>query len=186
MTEQAIVVPHRWTRAEYERMVDAGTFAPGTRVELIDGEIVEMPPQKSLHSTGIRLVEEALRRAFSKGWDVRVQMPLALDERSEPEPDVAVVQGGPRDYRDAHPTSACLVVEVAEATLQFDREVKRRIYARNGISEYWLINLRDAQLEVYRDCQGNDYVTTLTLTADNRIEPLLAPGVSILVAELLA
>ena len=108
MTEQAAVVPHRWTRAEYERMVDAGTFAPGARVELIDGEIVEMPPQKSLHSTGIRLVEEALRRVFSKGWDVRVQMPLALDERSEPEPDVV------NDVADTDDTTTADVVDAID------------------------------------------------------------------------
>ena len=105
-------------------MVEAGVLAPGERAELIDGEVLAMTPQGSLHATAVVLVEEALRAAFAAGYVIRVQMPLALDPSSEPEPDVAVVRGSPRDYRDAHPTSALLVVEVANATLGYDRDQK--------------------------------------------------------------
>src|SRR5437867_4329816 len=101
----------RWTRQEYDRMVEAGVLAPGERAELIDGEVLAMTPQGSLHATAVRLAEEALRAAFGAGYDIRVQMPLALDPSSEPEPDVAVVRGSPRDYRDAHPAPGPVAAE---------------------------------------------------------------------------
>ncbi len=183
---------HRWTRQEYDRMVEAGVFAPGERVELIDGEVLAMTPQGSLHATAVRLVEEALRTAFGGGHDVRVQMPLALDPSSEPEPDVAVVQGSPRDYRDAHPTSPLLVVEVGDATLDYDRGNKASLYARAGIADYWLLNLLDRRLEVYRapapDPQsryGWAYRTVRSYGAGDRISPLAAPAALARVDDLL-
>jgi len=120
----------RWSRSDYDKMMEAGIFAPGERVELIDGEIVEMSPQHSAHSTAVSLSAEALCTAFGAGFDVRTRMPLALDLYSEPEPDVAVVPGSPRDYRDAHPTTALLVVEVADSTEAYDRDQKGSLYAR--------------------------------------------------------
>ena len=90
---------HQWTREEYERLAADGFFGPEGRVELVEGIVYDMSPQKSLHASGVRLVERALSRIFSDGWDVRGQMPLALGDDSEPEPDVAVVAGSPRDYR---------------------------------------------------------------------------------------
>src|SRR5438445_12837702 len=133
----------RWTRQEYDRMVEAGVLAPGERAELIDGEVLAMAPRGSLHATAVRLAEEALRAVFGAGYDVRVQMPLALDPSSEPEPDVAVVRGSPRAYRDAHPASALLVVEVAGTTLGYDRDQKGSLYARAGVAEDWIVNLLD-------------------------------------------
>ena len=116
---------HRWTRKQYDCMVAAGIFYPDVRVELIDGYIVDMSPQSSVHAVTVQLVEEALRLAFPKGYDVRTQMPLALDDMSEPEPDVAVVPGSPRDYLDDHPTTAVLIVEVARVSLGMDHRVLR-------------------------------------------------------------
>src|SRR5712692_545053 len=106
----------RWKRVEYERLVDKGVFEPGERVELIDGLLVVAEPQSSPHYTAIRLVERALARAFGEGWDVRTQAPIALDDDSEPEPDVAVVRGELRDYVEAHPADPGLVVEVARTS----------------------------------------------------------------------
>jgi Uma2 family endonuclease len=114
----------RWTRQEYDRMIDARVLTPEDHVELIDGEIVTVTPQKSRHATAVRLAEIAVRRAFGDHVDVRTQLPLTLDAASEPEPDVAVVAGSPRDYRDAHPSTALLIVEVADASLLFDRTTK--------------------------------------------------------------
>ena len=102
----------RWKRVEYERLVETGVFTPGDRVELIDGLLVVAEPQSSPHYTAIRLVERVLARAFGAGWEVRTQAPIALDETSEPEPDVAVVRGDVRDYAAAHPADPVLVVEV--------------------------------------------------------------------------
>ena len=137
------VQTRRWTRDEYDRMIATGIFHPEERLELLEGEIVHMTPQGSGHATAVRLVEDALRNLFNVGFDVRVQMPLALGTDSEPEPDVAVVVGPPRDYRDEHPRVAILVVEVADSTLSLDRERKAALYARAGIQEYWLLNLTD-------------------------------------------
>ncbi|PYV17121.1 MAG: hypothetical protein DMG07_06515 [Acidobacteria bacterium] len=102
----------RWTRKEYERMIRAGIFAPEERVELIDGEILHVYPQDSLHATGVSLALKALTVAFRKGFEVRPRLSLALDPRSQPEPDIAVVRGSARDYRDHHPNSSGRVFSV--------------------------------------------------------------------------
>src|SRR5262245_8562612 len=102
----------RWTRGEYDRLAELGILGPDERVELIDGEIVQVPPQQSRHATGVCLAMDALGLTFGAGFTIRVQLPLALGQYSEPEPDVAVVVGTARDYAEAHPTSALLVVEV--------------------------------------------------------------------------
>src|SRR5438552_6294302 len=143
--------PRPWTRVEYERLIEHGFFRTGDSVELVGGALIVAEPQGSAHFTSIRLVEEALRVAFGRGWEVRVQGPIALDDESEPEPDVAVVPGGPRDYAAAHPARPVLVVEVSESSLALDREVKGSLYARAGIADYWLIDLVDRVVEVHRD-----------------------------------
>jgi Uma2 family endonuclease len=144
-----------------------------------------MAPQQSLHSTGVRLVEEVLRVAFGRGFDVRPRLPLAIDDRSEPEPDIAVVVGVPRDYRENHPTTALLVVEVADSSLQFDRSQKLAMYARNGIDDYWILNLQENTLEVYRNPQGSEYRDCRTLDSRGRISPLHGAGQAISVSDLL-
>jgi Uma2 family endonuclease len=141
----------RWTRQEYERLAELGVLGPEEHVELIEGEIVEMPPQLSRHTTGVYLAYEALRAIFGVGFVVRVQFPLALGQYSEPEPDIAVVAGTGRDFADAHPTSALLVVEVSDTTLSFDRDAKASLYAAAGIPEYWIVNLVQRQLEMHRE-----------------------------------
>lgn len=170
----------------------AGVFPPGERVELVDGEVLAKSAQGSAHATAVRLTEDALRVAFGAGHDIRVQMPLALDPSSGPEPDVTVVPGSPRDYRDAHPSSALLVVEVADTTLVYDREQKGSLYARAGVAEYWLVNLLDRRLEVYRDPTplpegryGWGYRTARSYTAGDLISPLAAPQARVNVADLL-
>ncbi len=186
------VQTRRWTREEYERLIETGIFHPEERVELIDGELVVVTPQKSIHATAICLAEDVLRIAFGSGCNVRAQLPLALDPDSEPEPDVAVVAGTPRDYRDAHPTAALLVVEVADTTLAFDRERKGSLYARAGIAEYWIVNLADRVLEVHRDPgpvpsaqYGWSYRATQRLSASDSVSPLAAPRARIAVSDLL-
>lgn len=182
----------QWTRVEYERLVEKGVFVPGDRIELIDGLLLVAEPQSSSHVTGVRLTALALARAFGEGWEVRTEAPIALDDRSEPEPDVAVVRGGPRDYAEAHPADPVLVVEVALTSLAFDREDKASLYARAGRPEYWILNLVDRALEVRRDpapsaaaAYGWDYGTSQTLGADDIVSPLAAPAARILVADLL-
>jgi len=182
---EAKPIPHRWTRLEYERLAETGVFDPAQRIELIDGEVFDMPPQSTRHSTAIRLVDQALRGAFGAGFDVRSQGPLAIDDACEPEPDLAVVSGSPRDYRLAHPTTAVLVCEVSDSSLGLDRVRKKRAYARNGIGEYWILDLNAAALEVYRRPQGDDYLSKQVLSGQDRIVPLAAPAGSVLVSDLL-
>ncbi|PJB63972.1 MAG: hypothetical protein CO095_15410 [Armatimonadetes bacterium CG_4_9_14_3_um_filter_58_7] len=182
---------HLWTRDEYYRMASAGLF-DGKRVELIEGEVLEMSPIKSLHTTGVGLASKVVEAVFGEGYYVRVQQPIDLGGASEPEPDVVVVSGDVRDYRDAHPTTALLIVEVAESSLDFDRTEKARLYARAGIPEYWIENLLDDQLEVRRDPVpdpsqpfGFGYQSVTVLIRDDRVLPLHAPQSTVAVADLL-
>jgi len=181
----AAVETHRWTREEYERMAEAGLFPPDRRVELVDGIVYDMTPQNSRHATAVRLVEEALRLIFPRGYDVRVQMPLTLDPDSQPEPDVAVVRGATRDFRDAHPTAAVLVVEVADASLGHDRRRKAPLYARSGVPELWIVDLRRSLVEVYREPDGAAYRSVAALGRGDSVLPSAAQGPPLPVADLL-
>lgn len=174
-----------WTREEYDRLVASGGFQPGSRVQLIRGEIIEMAPQGSRHATAILLAERTLGRVFAQGFTVRAQLPLALGGWSEPEPDAAVVRGAIQDYRDRHPDTAALVVEVADATLGFDRTRKQQVYAEAGIPEYWIVNLVESVLEVYRDPYGAAYRNSLRFSPDEVVAPLAAPTGVIRVSEFL-
>lgn len=175
----------RWTRDEYYRMAETGILRPDDRVELIDGEILRMSPQRSAHAVAVRLAQEALRAAFGPGFDVRPQLPLTLGEATEPEPDLAVVAGSPRDYRDAHPSDALLVVEIAESSLAYDRGTKSRIYARAGIPEYWIVDLAGDALEVLRSPAGGEYRERRVLHDGASIAPLARPDTPIAVTDLL-
>ncbi len=188
----SLIAVRRWSREEYERMVERGIFTPGERVELIDGEVLTMTPQGSTHATALMLLTEALRVAFGPSTHVRGQLPLALDLVSEPEPDVVVVPGSPRDYRDAHPRSALLVVEISDTTLNYDREQKGSLYARAGIAEYWIVNLPERQVEVLRNPAadadaryGWSYQTVQRSRTGDFVSPLAAPAARIGVADLL-
>ena len=166
-------------------MVEVGAFRPSARLELIEGEIIEMSPQGSRHATTVQLLASALRRVFEEGFDVRVQLPIALGKRSEPEPDVYVARGTARDYLDAHPTEAILLVEVSDSTLALDRTVKLAVYAAAGVPEYWIANLPDACLEVYRDPAGGTYRSKTTLRIGETVAPTARPDQAIPVADLI-
>jgi Uma2 family endonuclease len=181
----ATVSNRRLTREEYEQLIEQGFFQPGERLELVDGILYEMTPQSSLHAAGVRGSQEALRAIFSEGYDIRSQLPLALGFDSEPEPDVAVVLGSWRDYSHSHPTSAILIVEVADSSLLQDRKRKASLYARAEIPEYWLMNLVRRCLEVYREPKDGVYTSRTILREGDRVSPLSRPEAAILVASLL-
>lgn len=185
----AEIEQHRWTRKDYERMVAKGLFEPGAKVELVEGVIYDIPAQGSLHTTGVSLALRALSRLFTGDAHVRVhvrvQMPLALGSASEPEPDVAVVSGEERDYTRSHPTTALLVVEVADKSLGHDRQRKLPLYARSGIPEAWILNLRDRTLEVYREPSEGLYRSRITLVDEDTVSPLARPEAEIPVSELM-
>jgi Uma2 family endonuclease len=181
----AEIEQHHWTRKEYERMVAKGLFGPEAKVELVEGVVYDMMAHGSVHAAGVRLVEKALQKIFSSGFDVRGQMPLALSRDSEPEPDVAVVEGGARDYVRSHPTTAVLVVEVSDQSLGHDRKRKLPLYARSGIPEAWILNLRERTLEVYREPSDGLYRSRTALVDEDTVSPLARPEAVISVADLL-
>jgi Uma2 family endonuclease len=185
------VTTRSWRRVEYERLVDLGVFT-GERLELLNGVLVVREPQGSAHAAITSKVGQALARAFGDGWYTRLHSPLALGEHSEPEPDVAVVAGAPEDYLAAHPATAALVVEVADSSLRLDRRFKAAVYAGAGLREYWIVNLPDRVLEVYREphppadpADDWSYRSLATLPPSSQVTPLAAPHARILVADLL-
>ena len=184
--------PHRFTRDEYYRLADLGLFQH-QRVELIAGEIVDMSPPKDTHAITLGLVIRAMERAFPAHW-VRPQLPLSFAADSEPEPDIAVVRGVPRDYLGIghHPEMAMLVIEIADTSLLYDRKAKAEIYAAASIADYWIINLRDRCIEVHRDPVAEPsappthrYQTVPVLKAPAAICPLASPSTAVPVADLL-
>ncbi|NWG13653.1 MAG: Uma2 family endonuclease [Acidobacteria bacterium] len=186
--------PHRWTREIYDRMVAGGFFAPGERVELIDGEILTVTPQGTAHAVSVRLARKALEVAFGAGFEINVQLPLALDAMSEPEPDLSVTRGRPRDFLESHPTPAetVLIAEIADSTLEHDRLIKGGLYARASIPEYWVVNLIDRHLEVFRnprpDAQaplGFRYSEALVIRTGEAMTPLFAPASLVNITDLL-
>jgi len=149
-TQTAMPRTRRWTCEEFGRLADLGFFR-GRRVELIAGRIIELAPQRDVHTAVVALVHRALMSSYGEDFWVRVQFPLALGRRSGPEPDLSVVPGSLRDYiGTGHPTSALLVVEVSDTPLRYDRRTKGGLYAKHGIQDYWIVNLVDRAVEVYR------------------------------------
>lgn len=188
-----VVRRRRFSRAEYEKLIELGVFQPGEPIELIGGELMVAEPQGAAHYTAIRKTAKALEAAFGPGWEVRMQGPVGLDDESEPEPDVAVVPGSPDDYGRAHPSRPALTVEVAESSLGIDRRHKGSLYARAGLPDYWVLNLIDRVLEVYRDPVADStapfgwrYARVEVLDGSARIAPLATPASAISVSQLLS
>jgi Uma2 family endonuclease len=178
-----------WTRREYDRAFELGLFQEDEKIELLDGLLIVAEPHNPPHATGVALAADVVRAVFADGWLVRVQLPLALDDISEPEPDIAVVPGSARDYRRVHPSQAALVLEVADTSLRLDRSRKASVYARVGIADYWIVNVIDQVLEVHRE-PGREgrrwrYGLVQILGPEATITPLAAPLAGISVADLL-
>jgi Uma2 family endonuclease len=182
----------RWTRDEYLRLCEQDWFQ-GKRVQLIGGEIVEMSAQYDFHFAAIDMTKDALTTAFGPNYWVRAQASLDLSPNSVPDPDVAVISGPrPRHATRSIPTTALLVVEVADTTLSFDRHHKASLYAASGIADYWIVNLVQRQLEVYRDPVADPtqpfawrYASRTILDPGDSIAPLAAPQAPVAVADLL-
>lgn len=179
----------RWTREQYYQMAELGFFE-GRRVELIKGEIIEMSPMKSAHATAVRLAIEILGNVFAKGFVVDSQLPLSFGKIDAPEPDIAVIEGKVRDFSDSHPKNAALIVEVFDTTLNFDRTKKASLYAENKIQDYWILNLKNRCLEVYRQPLrdkklGFIYTEIRVVTESETIAPLAAPKTKVKVSDLL-
>ncbi len=187
--ENESVKVHLWTREQYYQMAELGFFH-GKRVELIEGEIIEISPMNSLHATALSLLIEVLGPSFSEGFVIRSQLPMSFSRATEPEPDAAVVKGIIRDYTAAHPKTAELIIEVSDSTLRYDRTKKLSLYAKNKIQEYWILNVKNRSLEVYRrpirdKKLGFIYTEIKILTEKDSVSPLAAPAAKIKVADIL-
>lgn len=191
MTEPTVAT-RRFKRVEYDRLTELGFFQPDERLELLDGRLILREPQKSPHATAVSLALRTLQAAFGPAWTVRSQLPIALDDESEPEPDIAVVPGDPRDYLRAHPSHPALIVEVADSSLALDRRFKAHLYARAGITDFWIVNLVDGVVEVSRAPvaaeaapYGWRYAAVVVARPGDFVTPLGAPHTRVAVADLL-
>ncbi len=180
----------RWNADEYRRLDELGFFEDH-KVELINGELYELTT-KPPHTTSVSLTCKALATAFGAGYDVREEKPLDLGRRYQPIPDAAVVVGTTRDYAAKHPTTAVLVVEASESSLRHDRVVKAHRYAMAGIADYWIVNLAERQLEIYRKPEPDAdrpgrfrYAEVTIVPADGHAAPLARPEARIAVVGLL-
>ncbi len=178
-------------RVEYEHLVEAGVFAREP-IELIGGQLIVAEPQGTYHATAVDTVYDAIRRVLPAGWIVRNEKPVALDDDSEPEPDLAVVAGVRADYLEGHPNRPALVIEVAESSLRFDRRDKGSLYSRGGVQDYWIVNLVDRLVEVYREPAPSDaapygwsYRSVETFAPPSFVTSLALPSVRLAVADLL-
>jgi len=186
--------PHtlwRWTRVEYDRLVDLGIFE-NEPLELIGGHLIVAEPKGEYHSSAVNAVEYAVRAALPEGWIVRTQAPVSLDDESSPEPDVVVVPGRPGDYRYAHPARSPLAIEISDSSLAFDRQQKGSLFARARLEDYWIVNLVDRVVEVYREpipdssaAFGWRYRSVVVLTPADVAVPLAFPEIRIPVTDLL-
>jgi Uma2 family endonuclease len=175
---------HPLTVHDEQRMVDAGVFDDGARVELLEGALIAMSPQGPGHATGTSVLAEILRRAHQPGAYVREQQPLYCGTYNLPEPDLAVVRGRPQDHRARHPggDETLLVVEVSRSSQRVDR-VKARIYARAAVPEYWIVDLQAREVVAHREPSSEGYRAIDTL--DEHATLHLPRDVHCAVAELL-
>ena len=177
----------RFTVDEYHRMGGAGVFHEDDRVELLEGQIVEMSPIGPAHAGCVAALTGVLSRLCGEHVVVWVQNPVDLGERSEPLPDVALLAPGVDRYRTAHPRARdmLLVVEVADTSLEHDRDVKVPLYAAAGIPEVWLVNLTDQAVTLYRDLVGGRYATVRTARRGETVTSLLLPAATLRVEDIL-
>jgi Uma2 family endonuclease len=171
-------------RLEYDRMVELGMLVD-EKVELIKGFIVRMSPQGLPHASGVQYLAQFLVLALAGPGraSVRIQAPLAASDDSEPEPDIAVVVPGA--YRDAHPTTAFLVIEFSESSLRFDRTEKAEVYAAAGVEEYWIVDTRHELIEVRTDIVDGVYSRVTPYRRGQTLAPRAFPDVVLKVDDIL-
>ena len=178
---------HPFSRDEYYRLGDLNILGPEERTELIYGRIItRMSPIGQPHNIAVSKTAHALETAFRDAFFAAQQMPLRVASGLEPQPDVMVLAGVPDDYQDVpRPVDVLLLVEASFSTLQYDRSTKSRMYAENGIVDYWIVNLRARTLEVYRQPENGEYISLRVYDEIEAVAPLAAPNASVRVADLL-
>lgn len=157
--QNSTIKKYLFTVDDYHRMGEAGIIAEDEKVELLQGEIVEMSPIKSPHAGTVKLLNRLFNNRIGENYIIAVQDPVSLDEYSEPEPDLSILKFREDMYTQSHPTATdtLLVIEVADTSLNIDREIKMPLYAAAGVSEAWIINLSEKQVEVYTQPSPSGY-----------------------------
>ncbi|MCC7370070.1 MAG: Uma2 family endonuclease [Chloroflexi bacterium] len=184
----AIHLPHhRFTVDEYHRMAEVGILREDDRVELIDGEIIAVPPIGSGHAGTLEDLADRMRATLPAGFRVRMQNPIVLYDEAESQPDLAIAPVRDDNYRRGHPRDAdvMLVVEVADTSLAYDRHTKAPMYARAGIPELWIVNLVGRVVEIYREPLDGAYRSVEVARRGDTLRPLAFPEINFAVADLL-
>ncbi len=168
-------------------MAETGVLRPDARVELLNGEIIDMSPIGAFHGGLVKRLSRFFNLNAKGRWTVSTQDPLRLDDHSEPEPDVMLLKPAPDDYTNRHPQpeDVFLLIEVSDSTLDYDRDEKLPAYGRAGVTEVWIVNLNDASIEVHREPHFTGYGSKTILRAGDRATPLAFPDAVVDVAELL-
>ena len=187
MAEFAEPTHHRIKVEEYERIIAANVWPEDERLELIEGELVRMSPINAPHAAAVKRLTELLRDRLGKRALVGVQDPIVLDDQSEPEPDISVLRRRADYYANAHPSPAdvLLVVEVSDTTLEYDRDVKARLYARAGIPETWVVDLNGERVIVFRDLDSGEYTRMESVRRGADMTPSAFPDVTLHVDDIL-
>ncbi len=180
-------VRHRFSVVDYHRMAESGVLPAGARVELLDGQILDMSPIGPFHGGVTNFLNQTFATEARGRWLVSVQNPVRLDDHSEPQPDLLLLRPAADFYRRRHPQpeDVLLLVEVSDTTIGTDQEEKLPAYGRAGIPEVWLVNLNDLTVEVYREPHFTGYATKTVLRRGEVARPTACPEVGIDVAELL-
>lgn len=170
---------------EFHRLGAVGILSEDDRIELIDGEMIEMAPIGAPHALMVSRLSRMLNLAVGQDSIVWTQNPIALPSHSEPQPDLALLRPPEDRYRHSLPSAAdvLLVVEVADTTLSYDRDVKVPLYARHGISEVWLFDLQGSSLYVYREPRQEQFQQTVTISSNGVVTPILLPNIKINLTE---
>lgn len=178
---------HRLTVDEYYRMAEAGLLAHDARVELIEGEVIDMAPIGSRHAGIVNRLNRLLDRAVGDRAVVAVQQPLRLDSRSEPQPDLCVLKPRPDFYGNSHPApgDVLLLIEVSDATLAYDQGPKAALYARHGIPELWVVDAQGGQLICMRQPSAAGYSWSAVLGIQASVEVAALPDIRIELAAFL-
>jgi Uma2 family endonuclease len=188
MPALALAPVHRFTVEDYYRMAESGALAPDARVELLEGQIIDMMPIGPFHASVVKRLLYLFGRLGEGRWIVDAQSPVRLNNRSEPQPDFVLLKPRSDFYQACHPApeDVILLVEVADSSVLYDREDKRQAYARAGIIECWLVNLPERLVEVCREPSALGYGHVTTVRPGESLAPLVFPDASIAVADLLA
>ena len=179
--EPGLLQRHRVSVDEYYRMAEAGVLPPDARVELIDGEVIDMPPMNSRHYSAVLRLNRLLTRAASERATVACQLPLGLSSRSEPEPDLLLLAPREDDYFGAKPTSkdVLLLIEVSDSTARYDRRIKVPLYARHGVTEVWIVDLDEGVLRFFRQPSEDRYLEITTVDAPGLTPVAALPGLMV-------